>query len=310
MNDACLSKPQLYGGFGGFPREARFVRRQRQRMNMVAVCQCLFLPWLLFMAAFALTSFHLHYSKPWLCWLLVGGLGGLVLIAGAFAAMAVRRKLKQNESAEPTWFVFLFLTMAIGLAVGAVLGHLNFTSFMQRYYDYVNLNDYNFVNPSRMRGQQMMDGGRITFLPGAQLDFRKAMGFKNLNTYCVVPITMGGLELSNYDFWAVGLDCCSDDIADFTCGEALNKQAHAGLRLLQDEERAFYRLAVQQAENMYHIKALHPLFLYWTEDPHAEMNSWRSEGYMFFFIAMVVHFLWQMLCVGLGVMGFSKMGHY
>lgn len=300
----------LHGSITGFPREAKFVRRQRQRLNMVAVCQCLFLPWILFILAFSITSFHLHYSKPWLCWLLVAVLGLLVCLSGGFAAAAVRRKLRDEDSAEPTWFVFLFITLAIALTVGSVLGHLNFTSFMQRYYDYVNLNDYNYVNPSTMRGQQMMDGGRITFLPNAQLDFRKSMGFKNLNTYCVAPITIDGYELSNYDFWAVGLDCCSDDIADFNCGDAQNKKAHAGLRLLQDDERAFYRLAVQQAENTYHIKALHPLFLYWAEDPDAEMNSWRAEGYKFFFIAMLVHFVWQLLCVALGVTGFSKMGHY
>ena len=119
------------------------------------------------------------------------------------------------------------------------------------------------------------------------------MAFKNVDTYCVAPVSVlqgpqfncrcaerrlsapGGvvLPLETYDFWAIGMDCCSVNAADFHCGMGLgwascllplshgrsaraaralagevgNSKAHSGLRLLDDRQRSFYRLAVEQA---------------------------------------------------------------
>jgi len=320
MNDrsTLLSKPQLYGGFGGFSRQpqsdAKFVRRQRQQMNAVSIFQCLFVPWLFFCFVYAVVSFKIHYTTPWVSWTVVIAGTLLVLVCGGMAATSLRAKMKNDESVEPSWFLFLFITMLIALTCGAVFGNINFWTFMQPYYDYTNLNSYKDVDPSRMHGAQVMDAGRVQFTNGTRLDLKRSMGFKNLDTYCVAPITTGpqgvDLPLSSYDFWAVGMNCCSGDLADFQCGEWNNPDARGGLRLLADDERAFYRLAVQQAEAMYNLKAIHPLFFYFAEDPVAEMDSWKQEGYKFFFLGVFVHFLWQLLSVGLATAGFAKMGHY
>lgn len=288
-----------------------YVRRQRFRMNFVSICQCLFIPWVLFCIVFGVTSFNLHFSKPWLCWLIVGAVGLVVVFIGLEAASSIRAKLR-HETKEPTWCIFLFLTSIIAVVIGVVLGDQIYNNFMSTYYNYLNLNDYKYVNVAKMRGEQLMDAARLNFAEDTTLDLRKAMGFQNGQNYCVAPITIADKsgvmsELTNYDFWAVGLNCCSDDNTDFHCGEYNNPKARGGLRLLEENDRAFYRLAVQQAEAMYHVKATHPLFLYWTEDPVAEMDSWKMDGYKFFFIGMIVHFCWQGLAVGLGVFGFSKM---
>lgn len=308
--------PQRTGNYGSnsthIDPDAVYKRRQRYRMNTVGILGCLFVPWLTFCFVFATTSFKLHYSRPFWCWVIVALFGVLTLPCLGNIYRAIKAKMRHDEGYEPSWVIFLFVTMVIAIVVGTILGNINYNSFMQRYFDYKNLNDYNYVNPSTMQGVQMMDAGRLKFLEGAVLDLRKAMGFKNLNTYCVAPITVTNkdnvrAELANYDFWAVGLNCCSNDMTDFHCGEYNNPRARGGLRLLEDEERAFYRLAVQQAESVYHIKANHPLFLYWTQDPAQEMESWREEGYKWFFLAMLVHFSWQMLAVGLALAGFSKL---
>lgn len=313
----AFSKPQQHhDNIHTAKKDARWVRRQRQRMNFVAVCQCLFLPWILFCIVLGVTSFDIHYSKPWLCWLIVSIATIIVLWFGYFYVWAtVNSKSREDEGAEPTWFVFLFITACLALACAVVLGNQIFANFTQRYYDYGNLNDYRYIDVQKMRGQQLMDGARLKFVEGTTLDLRKAIGFKNLHTYCVAPITFADpsgvkSELSSYDFWAVGLDCCSGDNTDYHCGDFDNPKARGGLRLLEDDDRSYYRLAVQQAEGMYHINADHPLFLYWTEDPVGEMNSWQQDAYKFFYLAMLVHFLWQLLCVVLAVVGFSKMGMY
>jgi len=311
-DDAVLAAAPQYGAF---PKEARafYARGQRQRINFIAVCQCMIVPWLLFCFTYAVMSFDLHYKNQGLCHLLVG-LALLVVLAVGALAMSVFMKKVKHEPHEPNWYIFLFLTMLAAWALGMVLGNLNFWTYMQPYYDYKSLNTYSNVDPAQMRGQQLMDAGRVHFSDNAVLDLKRSMGFKNLDTYCVAPITMGDdngpQPLASYDFWAVGLDCCSGNVADFTCGEYNNPAAHSGLRLLQDDQRSFFRLAVQQAESAYAIKAEHPLFFYWSDNPTDEMNNYEDEGYKFFLIGMLVHFGWQLLCVVLAVMGFSKLGHF
>merc|ERR1719345_425183 len=155
------------------------------RMNIVAVFVCLFVPWLLFTLLYANVSFHLHYKLPSLCWGLVV-LGVLfALVIGCCAGMNVRQMLQGSPSYQPTWFIFLFLTTFAASVLGPVLGNQNFWDNMQPYYDLQNLNDYSAVDPTRMRGQQMMDAGRVEFAKGATLDLRKAYAFQNLDTYCV-----------------------------------------------------------------------------------------------------------------------------
>mmetsp|Transcript_52285 Transcript_52285/g.150605 ORF Transcript_52285/g.150605 Transcript_52285/m.150605 type:complete len:354 (-) Transcript_52285:85-1146(-) len=346
-HDPEMSRPQLYGGFGGFARppysqptaygaapidvgkaSGFFARTQRQRLNVVPICQCFLLPWLLFCAVFAAVSFELHFTSPGLCWAVVGlALLAVALTAGC-AAIGAWRKYRSagagNYSAfgvdagaahPPTWVTFLALSFLAAWVLAVVLGNMNFWTNMQPYYDYHNLNSHTSINPARMRGQEFMDAGRVLFTNNSVLDLRRSIGFRNLDTYCVAPITIRSedqgtlLSLESYDFWAVGLDCCQTHAADFHCGEFDNPQARQGLRLLRDDQRQFFRLAVQQAEATYSIKADHPLFFYWVSDAGAEVQTFRDDGYRYFLIGMLVHFAWQLLCVTLAIFAFAKLGH-
>merc|ERR1719160_616815 len=100
---------------------------------------------------------------------------------------------------------------------------MNFHSNLEPYYDVTNLNTYPAVDPSRMRGVQLMDAGRIMFTRGSKLDIERSMGFRNKETYCVAPIVSGAdpQHMDRYDFWAVGVGCCSGyspgSKADFSC---------------------------------------------------------------------------------------------
>lgn len=315
-DEAFFSRPQMYGGFGGLPKDTSskpfFMRGQRQRLNVVAMFQCLLLPWLFFCLNYAVVSFSVHYTKPWLCFTVSGLTFLVVLVLIGISAASMWKKMQHDMYREPSWFIFLSITMFIAWIMGVVLGDLNFWTNMQPYYDYTNLNRYTAVSPASMRGQQLMDSGRVSFTEDAVLDLRRSMGFRSLDTYCVAPITLDRngtlLPLESYDFWAVGLDCCTGNANNFHCGEYAKREAHAGLRLLRNDHRAFYRLAVQQAEAAYQIKARHPLFFYWAEDATAEMESFRNEGNKYYLIGVLVHFVWQTLCVSLAAASFAKLG--
>lgn len=279
-------------------------------MNVIAIVQSLFAPWILFCLTYSVISFKYHYDREWLCYFLAGFCLLAVLVSARLALNVVMAKRQHDERHAPTWYIFLFVTMFVAWFLGIVLGNLNFWSNMQPYYNYMDLNNYIGVDPSGTRGQQLMDAGRIDFTRNATLDLRKSMGFKNVDTYCVAPISIGGLPLASYDFWAVGLDCCTSHASDFHCAEYDNMEASGGLRLLRDDQRAFFRLAVRQAEATHGIVATHPLFFYWTSDPLAEMESFRDEGYSFYFVGMLAHFLWQTLVTVLAVFGFSHLAPF
>jgi len=292
--------------------------RKRMKMNIVAIFVSLFLPWILFTLLYADVSFRLHYKFPSLCWGLVVFAVLLALTIGVMAGLNVTQMIQGSPSYQPTWFIFLFLTSLVAVTLGPLMGSANFWENMQPYYDLQNLNDYSAVDPSRMKGQQMMDAGRVQFLKGATLDLRKAYAFQNLDTYCVAPITMynpqlgSATPLNSYDFWAVGINCCggnSTHTVDFKCGSYKSKDAHEGLRLMADEQRAFLRLAVQQAEAAHMIKAIHPLFFHWTDNSLTQMHRYLEKAYKNFACWMCGFFAVQLGLVLIMSYGLSKMGY-
>lgn len=299
-----MEPPRPYSTFGGGPMAKStgglFMPGKRRRINLVAICINIFLPWIVFCTVYAAMSFALHYQRPTLAWLVV--VGGLIA-AGLTALLAQRTRQLERD---PMWYTYAALAMLLATLLAAFCGDANFWYNMQPFYDIENLNTYPSVNPARERGQQLMDAGRVYFADGAGLDMRKAMGFKNLDTYCVAPIVFGEEQMASYDFWAVGVNCCSGVSSDFRCGEFNNPHARSGLRLMRDDQRPFFRLAVQQAEAAYNVKATHPLFFYWMQDPVAEMNSYRDAGFKYYLLGIFTHFAFNLFCVICAVVAFSK----
>merc|ERR1712146_653287 len=199
---------------------------------------------------------------------------------------------------------------AMMFVIASIGGEFNYALNLQPYFDLMNLNMYQNVDPPRMRGAQLMDAGRVVFAEGSRLDLQRSMGFRNQKMFCVAPITLGTSNetLLHYDFWAVGVDCCSGLKPDFHCKNFNNPNAKGGLRLMRDEERAFYRLAVQQAEAAYNIKAVHPLFFTWMQDPIAEVNAYRDQGVQFYLVGIASYLVFQVFLVVVATVFFSKLG--
>jgi len=257
---------------------------------------------------YAVMSFSMHYKDRLLCYVsvILGFVFVLTLAKLAFDSVAQQGS---DSLRDPSWLVFLAAASFLAWVSGVADGDLNYFYNMQPFYDVNTLNSYVSVDPSKMPGQQVMDAGRITFAQGSRLDTTKAMAFKNLDVYCVAPIVSGNSSgtTSSYDFWAVGLNCCSGAPGDFSCGEYSNPLAASGLRVMREDQRSFYRLAVQQAEAAYGIKARHPLFLYWMQDPIAEIAAYQDEGYKYYLFGVFTYFAFMLFLVLSAIVLFSKM---
>eukprot|EP00403_Amphidinium_massartii_P010519 CAMPEP_0178425608 /NCGR_PEP_ID=MMETSP0689_2-20121128/28810_1 /TAXON_ID=160604 /ORGANISM="Amphidinium massartii, Strain CS-259" /LENGTH=306 /DNA_ID=CAMNT_0020047275 /DNA_START=174 /DNA_END=1091 /DNA_ORIENTATION=- len=263
----------------------------RKRLNAVAILVATFAPWLMWILVCWCLSFQMHFNYGWLAMLIVAGMF-LVVLAVAYQA--------RNEflSRTPkTWYsviaVCLFLAWALGIAVGDFIYAVN----TKRGFELQTLNSYPGVNPATQSGEEVMDAGRIIFAEGSRLDLSKSMGFKSGRVYCVAPVTLPGTETISYDYWAVGTSCCSGTQADFHCGAYNNPNAASGVRLMDDLSRPYYRLAVQQAEAMYGIRAEHPLFFEWVQDPVKVVQRFYEDGAKLFQIWMWCYFLLQSFLV-------------
>jgi len=287
---------QPYGGKTVFARPRRSANFQAMFLSLVV-------PWLLFTFIFTVLSFTTHYQTPLIASMTVWMGLALVAIMGYFAYNAAKQGVGNS-----VWYFFIFISSLLALMAACAWGSYNFSKNMQPFYDVLSLNVYNSVDPQQFKGNQLMDMGRVSFTEDSRLDLTKSMGFRNNDVYCAAPIVSGNGSMASYDFWAVGMNCCSGHASDFACGEYNNPKAHAGLRLMRDDLRPYFRLAVQQAQAAYSLQATHPIFVYWMEDPHAEINAYQDEGYKQYLLGVFLHFAVQFFFVCAAGALFAKMG--
>jgi hypothetical protein len=275
------------------------------------------LPWLIFVSVFALSSFWMRFSRPVLAYAMLAAIfvGGVV-VPIVLMASGQKKKVSDPASYQPTWYIFLSITCLAAFVFGWMAGNQNYIGFMHPYYSLTHLAHYDNVDTNVAVGQQIMDGGRVTFKNTTALDLGHSMGFKNRDVYCVAPIvTKSSLagrainSLPTVDFWAVGINCCSGVQADFHCKGFADPAANGGLRLMDNQEsaRALYRLAVQQAEATYKLTATHPLFFEWVHNVDESTWEYAQEGYVAFISGICTYFLVQIFITIVAMLAFSKM---
>ncbi|CAE7772683.1 unnamed protein product [Symbiodinium sp. CCMP2456] len=284
----------------------------RQRVNLIGIIMALFVPWFVFIGMCGLWCFKLRYTSPGVVMVITLALGILLGLYTLHRVLLSCRAIMfgQYHLVETgrfaVWLLFIAVTASIAFVLGMLIGSYNYQTNMRSIFDVVSLNSYVEVNPATMRGQELMDAGKVQFVAGAGLDFHLANGFKNTDIFCVAPITVNNMVLASYDFWAVGKNCCSDQQADFKCGAYNSDGPKGGLRITSDEDRDFYRLAVQQAESAYAIKAIHPLFFEWTADSSKQVLDDERAGYQMFLMSIIAHFVFQAFLVLISVACFTK----
>jgi len=154
-----------------------------------------------------------------------------------------------------------------------------------------------------LQGQSLLDAGEVDFKEGTHVD-------KNLNslwhkgkTWCVAPIiSKDGAKMASYDFWAVGLDCCSARKGDFSCGNMHTSLADgngvpSGLRVMEAAEIQGYKLAVEQATAAHNIQAQRPIFLYMQTTPYLTIKQYFTDAKNFAIAACLIFFAFQVILV-------------
>lgn len=308
--DALASIPAEKRSSGGMLsglQRKPYLTGQRRRLHIWPVLISLFLPWGFFIFVYWVSSFPVRYDKPWLYDLAMLA-SALLTLAFAVVAVGSRLKMFSSQERDPSWLMFVAVFMIVALVGGYHFGDKTYKTYMRPYLDFSNLNSYTDIYPNLMRGQQLMDAGVVVFTNGTRLDISKSEGFKEGTMYCVAPISFGNVTLKTYDFWAVGTNCCSGSKPDFHC-EGWNSDQYGGLRLMNGGARGKYRLAVQQAEATYGIKAAHPLFFEWTRKPLQTVDTWQKKAYNSFPLAIFAYGLLQAFCVTCATLAFSRIGY-
>lgn len=293
---AATAEP-MYGSMGAedfehAPQKGKL--RSDWKADALPICLSVVVPWLVFVVVFGAMSFSIRYWYPsvsyalvFFCIVVVLGLGGL---SGLFAM----------KGRDPTWFGVMAALGLVAVVLGCCFGGINFHHNIQPFHDAMRLNSYEDVDPNTEHGNQVMDAGQIHFTKAASLDLNRAMGFRNEHMYCVTPIInkQASSPDGRYDFWAVGTNCCSGHPQDFHCGEYDNPYAHSGLRVTSDLKLPYFRLAVKQAEAAFNIKAPHPVFLTWLQDPVDELLAASDTAKHYYNVGLYSYLIGQCVVVG------------
>lgn len=268
------------------------------------------------------------------------GPGLVLLIALALTGLAVKKKMEPERRLIPQQRQYrdrpvfdvevnrkrnLIINLAVctwlALIAGFFLGDRSYWTYKTEIYSYSDLVSYVDIDPAKDSGTSYMDSGHVYFKENSYVLKNRYAKFHNGETYCAAPIVNGPFKATSstnnanvvngyivpasgsFDWWAVGTNCCSGKGAsNFTCGDIANPLSRSGMRLLSDNERPFYVLAVQEWSATYGLPSKHPLFFHWVKDPLAtEGQDQKDAGDEFwsclgFFVlgTFIISFLIQM----------------
>jgi hypothetical protein len=218
------------------------------------------------------------------------GLGLLV-----FGVVVARLHARVRWPAVMYWTYWPFWKLAMCLvaaAIGLQIGDYLWFSYFYRHARYMNLQAYSGINPETTAGVRLMDAGIVTFADGTGVDRTKTSTIKNAAVYCIAPILKNGTLQANpnddstHDLFMVGTDCC--DRGEFRCGDWNLPGVPGGMRLLNEEATAFYRLASQDWAVTYSKTVTHPLFFEWKSDPISAYTGMLTRGYKILALSLLL----------------------
>lgn len=249
-------------------------------------------------------AFSVHEWMPMWCWFAVVF---CLLLAGVFLvkAVLVKKKLVNEEQTVPwylrqdddTWYMFLAIAIGLSCLLGLVLGLYIYGNFSEKFYKLSRLHTHKNVDPV-LEGKAYLDTGAIYFKKDSYVSTAQSIGYKDGNIYCVAPIKFGNDLVKNFDFWAVGVNCCDGFPGNFNCFDhRADSFAHGGLRVVDDGAIPFYRLATQQMGVEFLRSSRNPIFVEWMRDPEAKIRSYFNDARNTWIIGFVVFALCEIAAV-------------
>jgi len=228
-------------------------------------------------------------------------------------------KVYRHYKKERQFRVSLILAVGMWFACcfSLVESDRTFTEQASQFYGIKDLDIYVNIDPATDSGQSYMDAGQVYFKEGTFVDKSKAVAFSNNGIYCVAPILRAPLENAGgatpaggnplvgtpyvvppsgtIDFWAVGLNCCDGAGKNWKCGAV---DGRAGMRMLRDDQKPFYVLAVQEWTAGTGLPVRHPLFFHWVKDPLTDVDGYSTQaGHCVLQDLMIFTMFWIVLVI-------------
>jgi TM2 domain-containing membrane protein YozV len=282
----------LYGTEAGLSKQPR-----PKKPNFKAIFLCFLLPCITFGAVSWLLASIMAAVKP----VIVLALLGMILLCVFLTWYLVVKTMRRYNVGLidfPLWYIFMAASATVAYAAAMWLGRVNYYNNTVAFEAINSLAFVSGVDPSQPSARYL-DIGSVVFVPTSAVGVSQFVGFKNGDVYCVAPIINNATSTSktastpvSYDYWAIGLNCCSG--GSFKCGEYNNPKAHSGMRLMKEEQRAFYQLAVQEAVATYSLTVNTPMFFYWIQDATAALNIIEAQGTSDWMMSMLSYTVTQL----------------
>jgi hypothetical protein len=282
-----------------------FVGHRGSTLDIAKAFLAVVVPPLDFLYVFTMLTFSMHFSYPRFVWVfvLIGFVPVFISLMLARGAGAFRHYDSQVAAAGAKWHRLTAILFSFAFVSAAIAGELNYWYFSHVFYYLDSMKTYSNINPAETDGVRLMDAGKVFFSEGSRVATDMGMSYTTWDVYCVAPITTDegmasqGNSLSTYDLWAVGVNCCRSADTNFHCGAYGDPAARAGLRQISENQRGFFRLAVEQAEAAYNIRSAHPVFFYWTQDPAEQESDFFTDAFANWVMLTSIHFVANLFVV-------------
>jgi hypothetical protein len=194
------------------------------------------------------------------------------------------------------WPFCRFVACVVAAGLAWTVGNNIWYNQWQLYYEYAHLQAYDNVDTYTVTGSRMQDAGMVVFNETNGVDRARGSCLVSDHIYCIAPIVQGGkldrLDKQNRvginDIFMAGIDCCSCPMTDFRCGDYADPHTPiGGMRMLNEESRKLFRVAMQKWSVDWDQHTSHGIFFNWVNDPVTVWKEMWAHGWNLWQLAVI-----------------------